>query len=266
MPTAEETKAEFYAELAKVGVLPMDKVTPEKWGIVKMVFNKFGIPSSKIPANTNILATATKKNTMLNQLKGVRKVQYGGFVTFIWEAVRDAVAAVGGWGQIALNEVAGAVISVRRNLLRRQQGFRAHELNARLFNPVYPVVQGVTPADIRALPRTPIIGDAEFDDILMMTPIPEGTEVIRILGRLGDNPERSTYIVSDQVLDHLTGSGLNFATRAPFTIADIQIGPYVYRRPASGDPVDEDPSGGYRKKRRSTNRRRRNNRKSRSRK
>jgi hypothetical protein len=94
------------------------------------------------------------------------------------------------------------------------------------------------------VPRQNIYGSPNFEDILTFEPIPEGSEVLRITGRTGSDPNRSTYRIpqtTEARLSFLRGldeRGINIATSAPFTRDQIQRGPYRYR-PAAARAAEE---------------------------
>ena len=96
----------------------------------------------------------------------------------------------------------------------------------------------VVDPNIFDVPRQPIYGSPDFESPLTFDRIPEGTNVIRITGRTGANPDIATYPIPEEAplrrtfLGELALTRRNIATSAPFTPDQIQRGPYRYRRTA----------------------------------
>ena len=93
------------------------------------------------------------------------------------------------------------------------------------------------------VPKQPIYGSPNFEDAITLDRIPEGTEVLRITGRRGANPNISTYPIPQvksqrlRFLRELNSTRINTVTRAPFTPDQIQRGPYRYRPVAGAGAV-----------------------------
>jgi len=85
------------------------------------------------------------------------------------------------------------------------------------------------------VPRQDIYGDPDFTNTVTMNKIPNGTEVIRIIGRPGDDVNDSTYPVPEEeearrgFFQHLYDTKMNIRTRTPFTHEHVQRGPYRHR-------------------------------------
>jgi len=81
------------------------------------------------------------------------------------------------------------------------------------------------------VPRTNIVGSSNIEDVQTLEPIPNGADVIRIIGRTGRNTLPSTYLASDATMYFLTRDGqrMNIRTQSPFTTEQIQRGPYRHR-------------------------------------
>ena len=105
---------------------------------------------------------------------------------------------------------------------------------------VGPVLGGsMIPADedppMFDVPRQDIYGDPDFTNTVTLNKIPDGTEVIRIIGRPGNDTNDSTYPVPEEeearrsFFQHLHDTMTNIRTRTPFTRKHVQRGPFRHR-------------------------------------
>jgi len=111
---------------------------------------------------------------------------------------------------------------------------RERQRNPYVRNPVPVVVP-----DLFDVPRQNIYGAPDFESPLTLERIPEGTEVLRITGRAGEDPNIATYPLPEEpsqrrtFLRELARTRRNIATSAPFTPDQIQRGPYRHRTAAT---------------------------------
>lgn len=131
------------------------------------------------------------------------------------------------------------------NLIHRERRNIPYE-----YNPA-PVVN----PDIFDVPRQTIYGSPEFESPLTFDRIPEGTEVLRITGRSGTDPNQSTYPIPEEehirtiFFRDLNRTRRNIATTAPFTLDQIQRGPYRYRTANTATTVSNKKKNRRRKSR-----------------
>ena len=93
--------------------------------------------------------------------------------------------------------------------------------------------QGIANQDLFNVPRQPIYGDPDFQNVITFDTIPDGTEVVHITSRPGNNPNDSIYPVPEE--EHLRRAFFqnlakrNIRTRTPFTRDNVRRGPYRHR-------------------------------------
>jgi hypothetical protein len=87
--------------------------------------------------------------------------------------------------------------------------------------------------DLFNVPRQDIYGDPDFQNVITFDTIPDGTEVVHITSRPGNNPNDSIYPVPEE--EHLRRAFFqnlakrNIRTRTPFTRDHVRRGPYRHR-------------------------------------
>jgi len=92
---------------------------------------------------------------------------------------------------------------------------------------------GLVPQDLFNVPRQDIYGDPDFKNVITFDTIPDGTEVVHITSRPGNNPNDSIYPVPEE--EHLRRAFFqnlakrNIRTRTPFTREHVRRGPYRHR-------------------------------------
>jgi hypothetical protein len=83
------------------------------------------------------------------------------------------------------------------------------------------------------VPRQDIYGDPDFKNVITFDTIPDGTEVVHITSRPGNNPNDSIYPVPEE--EHLRRAFFqnlakrNIRTRTPFTREHVRRGPFRHR-------------------------------------
>jgi hypothetical protein len=87
--------------------------------------------------------------------------------------------------------------------------------------------------DLFNVPRQDIYGDPDFQNVITFDTIPDGTEVVHITSRPGNNPNDSIYPVPEE--EHLRRAFFqnlakrNIRTRTPFTREHVRRGPFRHR-------------------------------------
>jgi len=91
----------------------------------------------------------------------------------------------------------------------------------------------MVPQDLFNVPRQDIYGDPDFQNVITFNTIPDGTEVVHITSRPGNNPNDSIYPVPEE--EHLRRAFFqnlakrNIRTRTPFTREHVRRGPFRHR-------------------------------------